>query len=100
MSAASPSDKEIDPSSCQINYHVLPVIKPKTYSLPHVNLIGMIGRLKQGKISEPLEQDFFGGNKREDFRQSYMPLQQGFRNNPPPPSLRDNPSSCRDGIIK
>lgn len=44
MSAASPSDKEIDPSSCHINYRGFPVIKPETFSLSHIKLTGMIWR--------------------------------------------------------
>jgi hypothetical protein len=54
----SPSDKEIDPTSRQINHRCCPVIKPKTYSLPLIKPIGMIRR-KQEKTGEPSEQECF-----------------------------------------
>lgn len=50
MSAASLSDKAIDPSSCQINYRGFPVIKLKTYSMPHLKPIGTIRKGKQEKV--------------------------------------------------
>jgi len=63
MSAASPSDKELIHPLARLIIVVFPLIKPKTYSLPHINLIGKIRRGKQGKISEPPEQDFFRGKR-------------------------------------